>query len=61
MDYSSALKKIIELKSKFLELKFSFWQGKPGVDTSSFKKIKREIARVKTLVRMQEIEKEGQR
>lgn len=41
--------KIVNLKSKLLQLRLTFWQGKT-VDTSSFKKIKREVARAKTAI-----------
>lgn len=42
--------KVLELKKRFLHLKLSFWQGEQ-VKTSDFKKIKKEIARIKTAAR----------
>ncbi len=47
MNYLDEIKK---LKEKYLELKFAFWQGNSGVDTSAFKKIKRDIARINTFL-----------
>lgn len=42
------LEKIEELKKAYFELKMSFWLGKPNINTSFFKKTKKEIARIKT-------------
>ncbi len=46
---------VSQLKQKSFEMKMALLQGNSKIDISLFKKIRRQIARIKTAERMQEL------
>lgn len=48
MQDSKIKEEVLKLRKRCFEQKMLLWQGNANIDTSVFKKVKKEIARLKT-------------